>query len=82
MGVAKARGDSEVRSMFKNFAEGEGEYVCRSKRKVRPSDAVLLRGRRSVEELMQLGESNGDCHVIFERRSKKAATQREAGTLN
>ena len=79
-----------MRSIFRHFAEGEGsrgeargEYVCRSKRKVRPSDVVVLREGRGIEELVQFGESNaGECHVIFERKSKKVATQREAGTLS
>jgi hypothetical protein len=81
----------EPRPIFKQFAEGEvkleegreeegrarREYVCRSKRKVRPTEVAE---RKSLEEFVGAQDaSTADCNIIFERKSRKSAVQPAGG---
>jgi hypothetical protein len=75
-------------SYFKQFAEPakqeepkeRQEYVCRSKRKLRPADPAP---KRQLEEMVEYCDSNtADCHILFERKNRKNSAQQTQGTLH
>ena len=62
--------------------ESSREYTPRSKRKVRPTEPQS--GFKTLEELVQFYDNNtNECHIIFERKSRKSLQPRDqTGSLH